>query len=153
MDTKKTLIKQDVVLGIVIAAFGAAAFASTFRFPSSSTLFPRIVTLLLTALGLVLAGYSAALIRHPEKYPDSKPASLRAMKYPAAAYVLIVAYVALIRVLGFYCSTVLFLACYMFFMNIRSWKTILLTELILMGFVYLLFNVGLHVRFPVGLLM
>ena len=66
---------------------------------------------------------------------------------------IIVVYVALIQVLGFYTATVLFLAVYMRFMNIRSLKVILLTEVVLLTFVFLLFHVGLSVRFPQGLLM
>lgn len=75
------------------------------------------------------------------------------MKYPAIAYLLILAYAAIINIFGFYSATLLFLVCFMYFMNIRKPRTIILTAVILLGFVYLLFNVGLSVNFPSGILI
>lgn len=148
----KTILKQDIFLGAVITAFGAAAFWSTLSFPENSILFPRLTTALISFLGLLLMAKSALDLR-ARRYPEGTPVSLLRMKYPAMAYLIIVAYVALINVLGFYAATMLFLACYMRFMNIKSLKVIFLTEAILLGFVFLLFNVGLRVRFPQGLLI
>lgn len=148
----KTILKQDIVLGLVVAVFGAVALASTLSFPESSILYPRIVTSLIVVLGLLLTFKSAWDLKRG-KYPEGCPVALARMKFPAIAYLIIVAYVVLIDVLGFYVSTVLFMTVFMRFMNIKSLKTILLTEAVLLIFVVLLFNFGLKVRFPAGLLI
>ena len=72
---------------------------------------------------------------------------------PLAAFVLMLGYVLLIEVLGFYSATVLFLIAFMYYMNVRSPLTLLSTTGILISFIYLLFSVALKVRLPVGLLL
>lgn len=154
MDNKAGIkaLKQDIFLGLFIAAFGAAAFISTLSFPQGAALMPRIVTILLLALGLLLSVISFVELKKG-KIPEHTPIELARMKYPAIAYLLIVAYALLIDVLGFYSSTLLFLVCFMYFMNIKKLKTIIITSVVLLGFVYLLFNLGLSVNFPTGILI
>ena len=144
-------LKQDIFLGIFITCFGALAFWSTLKFPSGAALMPRIVTILLTALGALLAVLS--FVRYKSgKESAASPVEIIKLKYPVIAYLMVVFYVILINHLGFFSSTLLFLVCFMYFMNIKSVKTIALTVAILLGFVYLLFCVGLHVNFPSGIL-
>ncbi len=154
MDNKPGIkaLKQDIFLGLFIALFGTVALISTFKFPEGAALMPRVVTILLLALGLLLS--AAGLIKLKKgSIPEHTPIELARMKYPAIAYLLILVYAALINILGFYSATLLFLVCFMYFMNIRKPRTIILTAVILLGFVYLLFNVGLSVNFPSGILI
>ena len=120
--------------------------------PASAVLFPRIVTSLLIILSLSLTGVSLINMKKG-KYPDAQPLEVKTLQNPVISFAMIVAYVALINVLGFYSATVLFLIVFMRYMNIRSIKTIALTEVVLVGFIYLLFSVALNVRLPQGLLM
>lgn len=63
MDNKPGIkaLKQDIFLGLFIALFGTVALISTFKFPEGAALMPRVVTILLLALGLLLS--AASLIR------------------------------------------------------------------------------------------
>ena len=151
-ETGVRVLRQDAGLGLIVAAFGAWALYKTFSMPASAVLFPRIVTSLLIILSLLLTVTSLINMKKG-KYPDAQPLEVKTLQNPLISFAMIVAYVALINVLGFYSATVLFLIVFMRYMNIRSIKTIALTEVVLVGFIYLLFSVALNVRLPQGLLM
>ena len=145
-------LKQDIFLGIFIAIFGAVSFWSSLKFPSQAALMPKIITIILISLGILLSAVS--FIRYKKgKESAASPIEIIKLKYPMVAFLMVVIYVILVNYLGFFCSTLLFLVCFMYFMNIKSVKTIAITVIILLSFVYLLFCVGLHVNFPSGILI
>ena len=67
-------------------------------------------------------------------------------------FALLILYVLAVVNIGFYIATPIMLVCYMWFMGIRKIRTILITTVIVMAFVYILFTMQLKVPLPKGIL-
>ena len=74
-------------------------------------------------------------------------------KLPLLGYALIVVYILLIDVLGFFVSTTIFMVGYMLFLKMRKPLTLMLVTLGVDVFVYFLFVMQLKLNLPSGLLI
>ena len=83
---------------------------------------------------------------------EEKAANLDEFKSPVIVLALLILYVLAVIYIGFYISTPIMLVGYMWFMGIRNKKTILVTTVIVMAFVYCLFTLQLGVPLPKGIL-
>ncbi len=153
-------LRNDVISGLILLAFALALHLviipaqvdSMAEGPAalSPSLFCHITAflLLILSLSLLVSGLR-----------DTKPITrdLSEMKYVAArgsiAIIFSVLYIFAINTLGYFVSTVVFMAIFLWFSGVRSWKGMLLFFLTVLPFIYLLFVKALHVILPSGVLI
>lgn len=148
----------------VIGVIAIILYADTLDMSKAAYQLPRLVIMLVLALlGLMIAERffqirKAARIEEP--VPDTEPIGeppeiLSGVVSPAriAVFViLLIAYVATIKPLGYFISTPLFLIGIMAYLRATSLPRIILIAVGFTGFVYFLFVLFLNLPVPMGLL-
>jgi hypothetical protein len=144
--------RKDLVFGISMAALSIALAIQSFRYPADSAFFPRILSLLLLALSLVIL---IRALRRPKGEAGGGPAGVSAfMKSPPVlVFGATVLYVVLIPFLGFLVSTALFLFGSILFLNRRRPVLAILCGIGYAAALYALFHTVLKVTLPAGWLM
>ena len=147
MDQEKKAFLQSIGVSVVIMAFAAAAFLLSLPMPGQAPIFPRMAAgfLFLCGLGLLIG----ALRRRRKGLPPETPAvEAASMMNPLMALGLILLYALGFQYVGFYVTTFVVTTLLMLFMGIRSVRTMVLVEVILLVFLYWLFSVQLKVPMP-----
>lgn len=144
--------KIDIGVGIVSFVLGVVAFVLALEMPGRASMFPKFVGVLFCILGAVLASTSAMKIKRGEESKKS-PVKLEVFKSPLMVFVLLVIYVLVMKTVGFYVTTPFMLILYMRLMGIKSWRTIVISTLVVMIFVFGLFTFALDIPLPQGLLI
>ncbi len=149
MDTSKRKINMDVFIGIALALFSLYLLFETYSIKVESARFPRLIILLLLALSVVVIILGIRKTVRPEIVPeDESVVEFKIIRIPLIVFLMISVYIALINFIGFYLSTLLFIPVFMYYYGIKSIKTILLTDVLLNVFVYVLFSQMLNVILP-----
>lgn len=146
-------IHQDAFIGIGITIFSLYFYIKTGDIPTGADLFPQII---LTTFGLLgIAIFISGLRKGKKQQEENNEEKLKVLelKLPMFSLLVIVIYIALLNVLGFFVSTTLFIIGFMIFYQMKSIKVIAMTVIIVNLFIYLLFVYQLNVQLPKGLLL
>lgn len=144
--------KIDIGVGIVFIVLGIVAFIFAFQMPGRASMFPKFVSILFFILGIVLASVSINKLRKGCESGKS-PISIEVFKSPFMVFALLLVYVLVMKTVGFYATTPFMLILYMRVMGIKSWRTTVITTLVVMVFVFGLFTFALDIPLPQGLLI
>ena len=141
---------QEIIASIIIILISIPAFIMTFDMPVRVRIFPRF------ASGAMFV-FSAALliiniVTRKKMETQEAAVSARLMKSPFIAYGIIVIYVILIPIIGFFVSSIIMMIVFMLYMNIRTIRTFLLCIPIVIGLLYVVFAWQLSVPMPKGFL-
>ncbi len=158
MTTKKKL-HVDVYIAIIFLLFSGFMFALTFGMSVSAGRYARLVTGVAMALAIMylFSGIRKSIIDNKAtskadafKGPqlDDNEFSWRLFKGPLIVFLIMVVYVFLMNYIHFFPATILFVPGLMWYLGVRSWKTLLLTTAGINLFIYLLFIVELNVQLP-----
>lgn len=148
----KRAYKQDIVSGIVIVLIGSLAFVLSLDMPGNAPIFPRLVSFILVFLGGLLS--LSSMIKMKKGVPAMVQAiELYKLKGPVFVFLLLLLYIFAVIYIGFYISTPIMLIGYMYLLGIRNTKTIVITTVVLMIFIYCLFTMQLGVPLPSGVLI
>ncbi|HEX6317932.1 MAG TPA: tripartite tricarboxylate transporter TctB family protein [Burkholderiales bacterium] len=143
---------------------GGGAYALSFQFAEpvsgyrfGATGWPRAIIVLLLAVALAqFALRMAHALRDPVAEPSPRfwsqffQAGARANVTVALAFALPVLYVAALRFTGFYLTTPLFLAAYLYLLGERRWSYVIGVALAIYALMVLVFTTLLYVPLPVG---
>lgn len=138
---------------LMMALAVVMAWAS-FRVESEAYLFPRMVSalLLLFALINIVQVTLRHLARKNGTAPTAPPIATATLRRLLPAICIVAVYIYVCDIIGFYWSAlpafVLLAACYGGALNARQWKLLALATVLVMGGVYLLFDVVLQVQTP-----
>lgn len=152
---------KDVISGLILIVF--ALSLHLFIIPAqvqsmnqgpialSPSLFCHITAfmLLVLALGLVISGFK---IDKPSTPTDRKEITYTVSR-GAAAVLFSVLYVSAMEPLGYFVSTIAFMALFLWFSGVKSWKGAFLFLAVILPFIYLLFVKALKVILPTGLII
>ena len=154
-------LNKDIISGLVLLVFALSLHLliipaqvqhmSEGPIALSPSLFCHITAfmLLVLALSLVIAGFRAG--------KPSSPADGKGIAYSlsrgAAAVLLSVLYVAAMEPIGYFASTIAFMAIFLWFSGVKSWKGGVLFLAAVLPFIYLLFVKALKVMLPTGLII
>ncbi len=158
----KAKLHHDVWISAALIIFSVAFFSLTISFPKQSAVFPRffLVGLLLFSL-IILAGgiRKTKLLKAADDKGNcgklqgkEKNITFDELKNPLVGLAFIIAYIALINILGFFVSTALFLASLMLKLKIKNYLLVALTTIGVTAFVYVLFVSQLKLIMPKGIL-
>ena len=145
-------VHVDIWLGLILMVFSAVFLAEATNFPEGSAQFPKFVLGLFFLLAAILFALGAIRTAKKTYKGDVRVDWRGAVGKAHIVYALIVAYVILIVVIGFFPATIIFCPVIMLYYGIRSVKVLLLVTVIQALFIYLLFVVQLKVLLPHGIL-
>lgn len=152
MDQEKKAFRQSICVSVIIMAFSVAAFLFSLPMPGQAPIFPRMAAafLFLCGLGLLIG----SIRRRNKGEPADVPAvDFSKLQSPFITLALMVVYALGFRYVGFYVTTAVITLALMLFMGIRSIRTLVLVEVVLLAFLYFLFTIELKVPMPLTPLM
>ncbi len=149
---KRSVYWQNILTGAVIIVIAVAAFVLALPMPQQAAVFPKIVAAVLGILGALLVLTTAVRMAKGEAI-DEQALDPRILIRPLIFFAMIILYVVLIRVIGFYVTTAAALVVYMYVMGIHHPKTLAITTVSVMVLIYLVFTMALKVRLPKGIFM
>ncbi|PRY02406.1 tripartite tricarboxylate transporter TctB family protein [Allonocardiopsis opalescens] len=159
------LRSPDAVLGLSLIAISVVFLACTLPLSAAAAAWPRAVLALLLFLGAAItvravraaaAGRPAAEPAAADAVPDEEEGasgewSPAVLRRPALTMLIVIGYVALLDVIGFFPATVLYLVGHLWFGGSRDLRVVAGVTAGLCGLVYLLFVHELSVPLPTGL--
>lgn len=153
-------LHQDVIAGLILVLVSVLMYLQTFDdFAAGSALWPRIILGLLFFLSVLIVYKGIQKTKMTRKgetvegEQEEERLNLRLLKSPIGTILIVVVYVALLAIIGFFPATILFLAGYLWYGGVRSWVTYALVIVGVNLLVYVLFVWQLNVRLPQGLFL
>ena len=139
---------QDLVIGIGVVALGVFMWMQTVvkKFAAQSKSFSRFVLAVFILLGLILIVISII----NAKKPAGKEVKLREFVNPMIMFAIIVVYVLLMKTLGFFPATLLFMPAVMIYMGYKRPLPMICVTIGMNLFIWVLFVYSLKVRLPKG---
>lgn len=148
----KRAIHSDVYMSGILLILALLMYLRTHVMPVGAATFPRLVLILFigfTLWTLYQGVKKTGLLRKGEC--TDPPLSVGTTRLPLLTLLIVIIYTTAIKYLGFFFSTSLFIAGFMYFYQIRDWRKMSLTIIGVNLFIYFLFVVQLHVPLPEGL--
>ena len=137
---------QDFVIGLLTIALGVFMWLQTPKFTLESKQFCRFVLALFILMGAILCVLS--LIN--AKKPAGKEVKLGEFKNPLLMYAIIIVYVLLMNIIGFFPATLLFMPAAMIYMGYRKPLPIICVTAGMNLFIWVLVVYSLKVSLPQG---
>ena len=141
---------QDLVIGLVVLGVGIFGIVNALSMPEGTKPYTLVVTIIFTALGALLTGRSIYYRKTPSH--DSNVVHAKEMLNPMVAFVLGVADVRLVYVVGVVVTSARLMFIMVAWMGYKKIWVMLLTIALMLGFIYALFVWQLHVMLPSGFL-
>lgn len=150
-------IHQDVFVSLVFIFISIFLYYKTFNLIEDAALFPRILLILFAVFGvliLLMGIKKTKALKNGETVGyegDEAPLNPGVLKSPLMTLLIVAGYVFLMSVIGFFPATILFMAVFLAYMQVKSWKVFTFTIAGLNLFIYLVFVLQLNVQLPVGI--
>ena len=154
-----TRIHQDVFVSLVFIFISIFLYFKTFNLIEEAALFPRILLMLFALFGILIllsgikktkALKEGATIAYEG---DEAPLNQGVLKSPLMTLLIVAGYVLLMTIIGFFPSTILFMAVFLAYMKVKNWKIFVITIASLNLFIYLVFVLQLNVQLPAGIFL
>lgn len=139
----------NLIIGIIIVLIGIFFIANTLDFPDLTlepvgpAFMPRLYSILLIFLGSIL------IIKALREKAENKETESN-MKYALISMLIVVVYVLIIPLLGFYISTFIFSLTFLFFSQVRNKIILVSIPVGAILFIFIFFDKILKVAIPVG---
>ena len=151
-------IHQDVYSGIVLLLITAIFYWQTFDLPDRAALFPEFIlyVLMFFSVAIIVNG-----IRKTKKERDGEEVAqtddeervtLSKIKMPLLMLSILVVYLIVLDIVGFFVTTSLLIALVLYILKVRKPLTYILTIVGVGLFIYVLFVYFLNVNLPQGIL-
>lgn len=124
----KKQIHQDVYVGFVCLAICLAIFALNMDIPADAALMPRMMAGLLTLLALLIIYQGIRKSKAPAE-EQKKLLTWDGLKIPLITWGLVLLYVVLFNLVGYFVATGIMIIVLMRFMKQSSWKLILAIDI------------------------
>lgn len=149
-------VHHDLWIGSLMCLGAVVLLLRTRVMPSGAAQFPKVILGCFIAFGLwiVYKGIVKTLLLRKgldEKVKD-KPLKLMQMARPMACLLGVIAYVAIIKITGFFVASTIFSLVFMWLYGLRSVKKMLVITFGMDVFLYVLFVMQLKVQLPEGML-
>ena len=146
---KKPKINIDVYIGIILMVFSGFFFYETIKLHPVAARFPKVVFGLFILMSVLLLILGIRKTLKPELVGKSDfMLSFRVIRAPLAVFGIVCGYMVLMYFTGFFISTLIFIPVFMIYYGVKKIRTIILTDVILNLFIYLVFVKLLKVVMP-----
>ena len=146
--------KSDIILIAAVYAITAFFFIMVLQYPSDVRIYPIFIMVVLVVLTTMHLIECLVKFAREKKIENDIPILFEHFKAKQffIVFALLLAYVVLINVLGFYVSSLLFIAGTLIFFKIKP-LYIVITTAVFLVLIYGGFSTFLHVPLPRGLLL
>ena len=144
---QKRKINSDVIIGVILMLFSAFFLWESGKMHVGAARFPRLVlvTFLIMSAVLIVVGIRKTVYPALAKKSDL---SFNVIRTPVMAFALIIGYLMLLNMFGFFISTAVFTPTFMIYFGMRRIMPLVLMTVSLNLFVYILFVRMLNVYIP-----
>ena len=147
--SERRKINIDVYIGIILTALSVFFFFEARQLHPMAARFPVAVFGVFIAMSILLLVLGLRKTLRPELALSSDfLLNIRIIRAPLVVFGMIAAYMVLMHFVGFFISTAIFVPVYMIFYGVRRIRTILLTNITLILFVYVVFTRLLRLPMP-----
>lgn len=136
---KKT-IHQDVYIGIICILLCAAIFFMNIGLEGGAGTMPLLLDAILAILSILILGHGLKKSKLPADEQGKKYITADGVKIPLMTWGIVVVYIALFYLVGFYIATAVTLPALMIFMKQKNWKIILIIDVIFLLCIYFVFD-------------
>ena len=141
--------KTDI--GVCLAMYAVCAFflSMTLKLPEAAQIYPLCIIALLAGLttlhviNMIISAFRFGVESGLDDFKNFVPSQFFTL------FIMIVLYLVAMPHVGFYISSVLFMAVSLIFLRVKIWQ-IILAEIVIVALVYYAFTVFLEVNLPVG---
>lgn len=135
--------------GILVVVIGVIGFALTFGFAPRARILPRVITILLSTMGIIEVWKAREFLKYIGNSTDNEREKFFS-KTLLITLITIILYPLCLYLLGFIVSSILAVANLMYIRGIRSPRKLSLFSVFTPVAVYYLFNLMGGIRFPQG---
>lgn len=150
MENKKHKLNIDVIIGVILMLFSGIFLYESYKLNVIAGQFPKIIFTVLLIFSALLTLFGIRKTIHPELTlkSDTLLYDIKVIRTPLAVFAIVFVYIVLMKFIGFFIATLLFVPVIMLYFGIRSIRTIILTDILLNLFVYVFFVKVLNVILP-----
>ncbi len=148
--------KSDSIVCVLLLCFYAVMFHESIGLKKAAQAYPQVLIIICTILTVALLAKSLLARRREEagaQNAESARLSLMVIRDIAVICAAMIAYTALIRVLGYVTSSVLFITGVLLFLRIRKWYVVAAVSFGTTLFLWYMFNNLLGILLPAGVLI
>jgi len=155
----KMRLNRSVIAGIILMALSIVALiyiipaqiqtSNTYAQEMSPQFFPNLAMTILLILSTILV---AAKGRAPRTEDDVEPVTREELFQAGGTIIIMGLCVFFIEALGYFVCTTGALIGLMLYLGSRNWRVLFITIFVLPLFIYFLFEKGLNLEFPRGIL-
>lgn len=151
--------KRDIILSIIIMLISVYVYFTGREFTKGAEVFPIFLSGAIFLLSTILLIKSVVNLQRQsvqtaeETGHEGEEKTLKGKLLPYIVFLMIVVYVLLIPVIGFFTISTLFIIAILILLGVRKVLYYILTLLILIGGIYFLFVVQLKIPIPRGFLI
>jgi len=148
----KKRIHHDVYVGIFMAILTILGTLRTFTMPKGSDMFPQLLFALfgIFSISIIYKGIKESVVMTQEGRQDE--ITMKGLKLPFAALGIATVYTILVKYLGFFASTIIYIPAFMYFYRYKKVPIMVMSVAGTLVFIYLVFIKQLNVPFPAGIL-
>ncbi len=154
----KSVIHQDVYVGVIMLVFSFFIYSEALAMHQQAALFPKVIipVFAVFALLILFSGIKKSRLDTKKNQKDinenkaGNVITLEKLKIPVSVLLIVVFYLILINLLGFFVATFIFAVGLMYFCQMRDFKRIIFFAFATNLFVYILFVMQLNLRLPRG---
>jgi len=137
--------QADILSSIILIVFAIWAYIEANSFTEEAATLPHIILSLIVVIALVQL--LKAIVKPSDKTFSIEGKRILKLFFMFAAYVL------LMKILGFYISTILYLVISMFVFGVKKKAAYVITPVVFLLMVYFVFETYLHFKPPVPFFM
>jgi len=162
------LWRKDLYFAISMICISLYLMMKSFSYPADSSFFPRILSILLLALSLIILLKilrrrieGGLLKKHKEqtsieKFGMEKHKSRNGSiwKKPVIiVFLSLILYVGITPLIGFFMASILFMFVFLLLNGVRNWLVLLVISIVPATILYFAFSIFFHILFPTGYLI
>jgi hypothetical protein len=147
--SEKRKINNDVYIGGILTAISLFFYFEAAKIHPEAAQFPNLMLVTLIIMSVLLAILGIRKTLRPELTLKSDTLlKFKVIRTPLIVFGIVALYMALIRFTGFFIATAIFVPVFMIFYGVRSIRVLVITDIVLNLFVYVLFVRLLKVVMP-----
>ncbi len=148
-------LKPDIIIFFFLCLISIFLYSKTLEFPDGAEIFPQVMIIfifLISAYQILASFLRKQAFKTDEQVAKEKQIDKKELYNPYLIFIFSVIYALLIKTIGFFTATVIFVAGSAFYLGTRNIKSIVISAFGISIFIYFLFVTQLHVPLPKGIL-
>lgn len=162
------LWRRDLYFAISIICISLYLMMKSFSYPANSSFFPRILSILLLALSLIVLlklfrqRIGGGLLKKREEQTSIEKFGMEKYKSRKRSiwrnpviivFLSLVLYVGITPLIGFFMASILYMFIFLLLNGLRNWLVLLVISIVPVAILYFSFSIFFNILFPTGYLI